>query len=56
MRIKTRLEREGELLTWRLHLRSRGLDPDMIGEHEVEPIRCGHCGEAIPWRTIKSRV
>jgi hypothetical protein len=34
-------------------LRARGLDPDFIGEHEVEPIRCGGCGKIVPWKDIK---
>jgi hypothetical protein len=34
-------------------LTSRGLDPMLIGEHEVQPVRCDGCGEAIPWRKVK---
>jgi hypothetical protein len=33
-------------------LRARGLDPHLIGEHEVEPIRCPCCSKPIPWAVI----
>jgi hypothetical protein len=28
-------------------------DPNLIGEHEVEPVRCQCCRSPIPWATIK---
>lgn len=28
-------------------------DPNIIGEHEVEPVKCPCCGEAMPWPLIK---
>lgn len=33
-------------------LRRLGLDPNLIGEHEADPIMCSHCGEPIPWKVI----
>jgi hypothetical protein len=33
-------------------LRSYGLDPNLIGEHEADPVMCSHCGEPIPWKVI----
>jgi hypothetical protein len=28
-------------------------DPNIIGEHEVPPVRCGCCDAVIPWSIIK---
>jgi hypothetical protein len=39
---------------FRMRYRSQtGFDPDWIGAHEVKPVRCQCCGEAIPWDIIK---
>jgi hypothetical protein len=38
---------------FRVDYRLQGLDPDWIGAHEVKPVRCQCCGEAIPWNIIK---
>lgn len=40
-----------------IELLERGIKPTynplIIGEHEVEPVRCQCCGTQIPWSTIK---
>lgn len=36
----------------RRDLRDLGLDPDLIGEHEVDPVMCNGCGEPIPWHVL----
>jgi hypothetical protein len=41
-----------QLQEHRQELRDLGLDPDLIGEHEVDPVMCSHCGEPIPWRVL----
>ena len=28
-------------------------DPLIIGEHEVAPVRCCHCDQALPWPLVK---
>lgn len=33
-------------------LSERGLDPNLIGEHEAKPIMCECCGKPIPWTAI----
>lgn len=33
-------------------LRDLGLDPDLIGEHEVDPVCCPSCGNPIPWNVL----
>jgi len=44
---------EFELAMFRLDRYEKGFDPDLIGEHEVKPVRCPCCGHAIPWALIK---
>jgi hypothetical protein len=41
-----------ELLDHMAELRSYGFDPNLIGEHEADPVMCSHCGEPIPWNVI----
>lgn len=36
-----------------LELKRRGIDPDWIGSHEVEPVCCTGCGKQIPWGILK---
>jgi hypothetical protein len=41
------------LMEHRRGLEALGLDPDLIGEHEVKPIHCKRCGHPVPWKDIK---
>jgi hypothetical protein len=41
---------------WQKHRQeclARGIDPDWIGSHEVDPVCCINCGQEIPWEVIK---
>jgi hypothetical protein len=42
-----------ELLAHDEELRRRGHDPQYIGSNEVEPVRCTHCRNIIPWSVLK---
>lgn len=41
-----------ELLDHQAELRRLGFDPNLIGEHEADPVMCNHCGEPIPWKVL----
>lgn len=45
--------RRQDYLAWRHEQREQGIDPDWIGSHEVDPVRCPTCEATIPWLVLK---